>query len=174
MSDCEILDVVDASDRVVGQAARSEVHARGFRHRAVHVLVFNRDGALFLQKRSRAKDTFPGAWDSSAAGHLEAGEDYDAAAVRELEEELGVRPAVPPRRLFKIDARPETDSEFVWVYRADCDEPLRLNRDEIERGAWCTPESVDRWCAERPGVFASAFPLLWRIFRGGGAGVLRH
>ena len=87
----ELFDVVDAHDRVTGQMSRREVHARGLRHRAVHILVVNRAGQVFLQKRSMAKDLFPGTWDSSAAGHVGAGEDYDGTALRELEEEIGLK-----------------------------------------------------------------------------------
>jgi isopentenyl-diphosphate delta-isomerase type 1 len=98
----EIFDVVDEQDRVIGQAPRSEVHRRGLNHRAVHVLVFNQHGDLFLQKRSMKKDCFPGVWDSSASGHLDRGEDYDACAVREVREELGVQLATAPERLFRV------------------------------------------------------------------------
>src|ERR1035441_195318 len=115
----ETFDVVNERDEVVGRNTRREVHARGLRHRAVHVLVFGSDGRIFLQKRSMTKDTFPGAWDSSASGHLDSGEDFDACAVRELGEELGLRTAAPPRRLFKIAACVETGQEFVRVYRSE-------------------------------------------------------
>ena len=71
----EYFDVVDLADRVIGRATRNEVHQKGLYHRAVHVLVFNSQGQLFLQKRSASKDTFPGKWDSSASGHLCAGEE---------------------------------------------------------------------------------------------------
>lgn len=157
----ELFDVVDEQDRVTGQAPRREVHARGWRHRAVHLLVVNRGGRIFLHKRSMAKDIFPGAWDSSAAGHVGAGEDYDGTALRELAEELGCRPARAPLRLFKIEACPETGWEFVWVYRVDDNGPFTLQVDEIERGDWFSPDEIDRWLAERPDDFASAFVLVW-------------
>src|SRR5207237_9662560 len=113
----EMFDVLDESDRVIGRQARSEVHRRRLLHRAVHVLVFNSAGELFLQRRSMAKDTFPGAWDSSSSGHLSCGEDYDPCALRELQEEIGLIPQRPPQRLFKVDACAETDQEHLWVYR---------------------------------------------------------
>src|SRR5947209_3224114 len=118
----EIFDVVDGDDCVIGHAPRSEVHARGLRHRAVHVLVFNESGELFVQKRVESKDTFPGCYDSSASGHLKSGEEYDACAVRELHEELGLGVRISDlERRFKITACAETGWEFVWVYtlRAD-------------------------------------------------------
>src|ERR1700722_1586072 len=123
----EIFDVVNERDEVVGQNTRREVHRLGLKHRAVHVLVFNQKGEIFLQKRSMAKDTFPGAWDSSASGHVDSGEDYDACAVRELEEELGLKVAAPPRRLFKMPACAETGQEFVWVYQLESDGPFVLH-----------------------------------------------
>ena len=61
----ELFDVVDAEDRVIGQATRSEVHARGLLHRASHVFVFNSDGQLLLQQRSATKDAHPLCWTSS-------------------------------------------------------------------------------------------------------------
>src|ERR1700691_1584479 len=107
----EIFDVVNERDEVIGQNTRREVHARGLRHRAVHVLVFNRRGELFLQKRSMKKDTHPGAWDSSSSVHLDPGEEYDACAVRDLREEIGLVVEQAPTRLFRIEACLETGQE---------------------------------------------------------------
>lgn len=157
----ELFDVVDERDCVIGRAPRGEVHARGLRHRAVHVFVTNRAGQVFLHQRSLTKDTFPGLWNSSCAGHVGAGDDYDETVLRELEEELGCVPAVSPRRLFKIEARPETGEEFVWVYRAAAEGPFALNPAEIQRGDWCGIADVDAWLAARPEEFARSFLFLW-------------
>lgn len=173
----EPFDVVDENDRVIGVRARREVHRLKLRHRAVHLLVVNKDGRIFLHQRSMLKDLFPGVWDSSAAGHVGSGEDYDATAVRELEEELGVwlgpnawksgvgvsRPQI--ERLFKIEAREETGQEFVWVYRVASEGPFVLEPEEIERGDWFTPEQIDRWIAEHPEELAPAFLYLWPLAR---------
>ena len=164
--DDEIFDVVNDRDEVIGQRTRGEVHRLGLLHRAVHVLVFNRRGEVFLQKRSMKKDKFPGAWDSSASGHLDTGEDYDACAVRELREEIGLTPAKPPERLFKIAACPETDGEFVWVYRCDFEGPFELNPAEIETGGWFTTEKVGQWMRARPEEFAAALLLIWKRLHG--------
>lgn len=157
----ELFDVVDENDRVIGTMPRREVHRLKRRHRAVHLLVVNRAGQIFLHKRSMQKDLFPGVWDSSAAGHVGTGEDYDGTAVRELEEELGCRPARPPQRLFKIEAREETGQEFVWVYRVESEGPFTLHPDEIQCGGWFSPGEIDRWLAERPQEIAPALLFLW-------------
>jgi isopentenyldiphosphate isomerase len=157
----EWFDVVNERDEVVGRELRRNVHARGLWHRAVHVLVFNRAGEVFLQKRSMAKDLSPGLWDSSCSGHLDAGEDYDAAAVRELAEEIGVRISVVPERWFRIGACVETGWEFVWVYRLRHEGPFELHPDEIETGAWAAPEEVTRRIATLPAEYCPSFKLLW-------------
>jgi isopentenyl-diphosphate Delta-isomerase len=157
----EIFDVVNERDEVIGQRTRGEVHRLGLRHRAVHVLAFNGRGELFLQKRSLAKDTFPGAWDSSASGHLDAGEDYDACAVRELREEIGLVVTEAPKRLLRLEACADTGQEFVWVYRLESEGPFILHPAEIETGGWFAPHKVTRWIEERPGDFARAFRRIW-------------
>jgi isopentenyldiphosphate isomerase len=166
----ELFDVVNDRDEVIGRRPRREVHRLGLKHRAVHVLVFNQRGEVFLQKRSLTKDSFPGAWDSSASGHLLPGESYDCAALRELAEELGLRPERPPERLFKLAASPATDQEFVWVYRVEAEGPFTLHPEEISAGGWFPPEQVTRWLAERPGDFAGSVPLIWGRYRAECAG----
>ena len=158
----EIFDIVNDNDEVIGRLPRYQVHRDGLKHRAVHVLVFNARGEIFLQKRSRKKDCFPGAWDSSASGHLDSGEDYDECAVRELREELGLVIDAPPRRLFKIAACPETGQEFVWVYRLESEGPFTLHPEEIDCGGWFAPAHVSDWVKICPGDFASGFVLIWR------------
>ena len=157
----EFFDVINERDEVIDCRPRGEVHRLGLRHRAVHVLVFNARGAIFLQKRSMKKDRQPGVWDSSASGHVDSGEDYDTAAVRELREEIGLLLAQPLERLFKIDACAATDQEFVWVYRCQSEGPFELNAEEIDSGGWFAPAKVSRWMAERPQDFAPAVLLIW-------------
>ena len=158
----EIFHVVNECDEVIGRAPRSEVHARRLLHRAVHVLVFNSRGEIFLQKRSVLKDRQPGVWDSSCSGHVDSGEDYDTCAVRELREEIGLALPRPPQRLFKVNGCEETDQEFVWVYRCESEGPFTLHPEEIESGGWFSPAQVTRWMSERPQEFASALLLIWK------------
>ncbi len=157
----DIFDVVNERDEVIGSRPRSEVHRLGLLHRAVHIFVFNSRGELFLQKRSMKKDRHPGVWDSSASGHVDSGEDYDTSAVRELEEEIGLKLAEAPERLFKIDACAETEQEFVWLYRCESEGPFTLNAEEIDCGGWFSTEHLNRWLSERPQDFAPAFVFLW-------------
>ena len=161
----EIFDVVNERDEVIGRESRREVHRLGLLHRAVHVLVFNTRGQVFLQKRSMSKDRQPGLWDSSASGHLDTGEAYDQCAVRELREEIGLELSRPLQKLFKVPASTETDQEHLWVYRCEAEGPFVLHPEEIERGDWFAPEEVSRWMRDRPQEFASALLVIWKQMR---------
>jgi isopentenyldiphosphate isomerase len=108
------------------------------------------------------KDNFPGTWDSSAAGHLDSGESYDACVLREVSEELGFQMRSVPERILRIAACEETGQEFVWVYRFEYEGPFELNAEEIERGDWFAPGQVTRWIAERPHEFAPSLVCIWR------------
>jgi len=160
----EMFDLVDEADRVVGSASRRDVHAQDLMHRAVHLFVVNKQGEVFLQKRSRLKDSNPGAWDSSAAGHCDRGEDYLTTARRELAEELGVVDA-EPREIAALKAHAGTGWEHIRIYRVDFSGAIRYPALEVETGMWMPVEEVDRWFDARPGDFAGAFPECWRAFR---------
>ena len=159
----EVFDVVDENDEVTGQRTRGEVHRLGLRHRAVHVLMFNRRGEVFLQQRSHLKDVSPLAWDSSAAGHLDSGESYAEAAVREIREELGVETAAS-ERVAKIPAGPETDHEFVELHVIRHDGAVRWPPEEVRTGQWFPPALVTEWIAARPQDFARGFRTCWRLW----------
>jgi 16S rRNA (adenine1518-N6/adenine1519-N6)-dimethyltransferase len=161
----EQFDVVDEANRVIGVASRGEVHARDLRHRAVHVLVFNARGEVFLQKRSPWKDKHPGKWDSSAAGHLDSGEDYEIAARRELTEELGLADAAtaPLELLGDIAASEDTGWEFVQLFRAKSEGPFRWPAEEIEWGGFFPVSAVQEWINVRPGDFAPGFLRCWAM-----------
>lgn len=161
----EIFDVVNERNEVIGQRPRSEIHRLRLMHRAVHILVFNDAGQLFLQKRSPLKDCFPGKWDSSASGHLDAGESYDACAVREVREEIGLILSAVPEKIFEIAACPETGQEFVRVYRCRSNGPFQLRAEEVSEGRWHSPVEVDQWTARSPNDFARGFLLVWQRYQ---------
>lgn len=154
--------VVDEADCVIGEAPRTKVHGDNLRHRAVHILLFNHKNELFLQKRSRLKDRHPCLWDSSAAGHVDAGEGYDDAAARELQEELGVTASLC--RVLKLPASERTGREFIWLYEGEHDGPFQLARSEIELGDFFPVELVTAWLKARPDDFAPGFAECWKAF----------
>ena len=161
----ELLDVVDADDRVIGVKTRGEIHAQGLMHRAVHILVFNTSGKLFIQKRSMRKDNNPGLWDSSAAGHVDSGEDYYSCAIRELGEELGLIVTAPLEYLFRLAASPITDMEHCSVYRCMDDGPFELEAGEIDEGAWVSSTEMDKRVLEDDPTMTLVLQYIWKKFR---------
>lgn len=161
----EWFDVVDCHDRVVDRQPRRIVHDRGLRHRAIHVLVFNEMGQVFLQKRSMTKDASPGLWDSSCSGHVDSGEDYESAAIRELKEELGVDAAARLQSLTYLAASPDTTQEFIRVYRLQHSGPFVLDPFEIEAGDWFALDELSLRIQTAPHSFCSVFRHIWKTTR---------
>jgi isopentenyl-diphosphate delta-isomerase type 1 len=163
----EILEVVDHLDRVMGTERRGVIHERGLMHRSAQALVFNSQGELFLQKRSRSKDEFPGLWDSSAAGHVNPGESYQQCALRELQEELGIEVDGALQRLFKFPASKDTGFEHCTVFRCDFDGPLDLQSDEVDDGKWLTPGDMNQLVEDTNSPLTPAIRNIWLKFRSG-------
>ncbi len=159
----EIFDVVDADDRVIGRAPRSEVHAKQLLHRAVSIFVFNTRGQLLVHKRSATKDEFPGCFTSSASGHVSSGENYDDCAPRELREELGL--VAELERMAKFPAGPETAREHTVLYRTVTDEPPCIDPCEIENAEYYDLEQLDRLVQNEPALFTPPFRTLYAWYR---------
>jgi 16S rRNA (adenine1518-N6/adenine1519-N6)-dimethyltransferase len=161
----EIFDVVDENDQITGQSTRGEVHARNLLHRAVHVFVFNKRGDLLLQQRSMLKDAHPGVWDSSVSGHLDSGESYEAAALRELDEEMGIHAENAPEEIARIAPCEETGWEHVRLYRTHHNGSVRFPAAEVEAAVWFPVREIETWTAARPEDFASGFIACWNAAR---------
>jgi isopentenyldiphosphate isomerase len=129
----------------------------------VHILAFDDDGQIWLQRRSARKDECPRLYDSSAAGHLGCGESYEACAIREVREEMGI--AIVPRYRFKIAACPETGWEHVAVYTCGINASVRFNEDEIESGGLFPVTSIAAWLDRAPEQFAPGFVKIFREFQ---------
>jgi len=158
-TDKEILEIVDANDRVVGRATRAEIHAKGFMHRAVHVFVFNTAGEIYVQRRSATKDRHPLKLDSSAAGHVDPGETYLPAAVRELQEELGI--AADLEAVLRVAASEKTDNEHVALFTVVTDRTPSPNPEEILWGGFMSRHDLSTRMAAAAEDFVPAFILLW-------------
>ncbi len=138
----ELVDIVDADDRVAGRATRAAVRAGRLRHRATYLLVFNPRGELFVHQRTASKDVYPAYWDVAVGGVVGAGESYDEGARRELAEEVGIRD-VEPQRLFGFAWEDARNQVIGRVYRVEYDGPLSLQAEEIQHGEWLAPDAVE-------------------------------
>ena len=143
----ETIDVVDDEDRVVGKATRREMRERNLLHRAVYIFVVNPLGEVFVHRRTATKDVYPGYWDVCVGGVVVAGETYDAAAEREIAEELGIVGA-PARLLGKLRFEDAGTRVHGAVYAAAHGGPFVLQAEEIISGAFVPRTALERILAE--------------------------
>lgn len=163
----ESLDAVDENDVVINPLPRHEIHAGKHLHRAVHVLVRNKLGEIYLQFRSHLKDTHGLKWDSSASGHVDPGESYHDCAVREMWEEIWVEPKGDLERIARIDASEATDLEFIEVFLGEAKGRLRIHGKEVDSGRWFSPAFIEEWIGKRPQDFATGFITCFKAWRAG-------
>jgi len=160
----ELLDIVDEFGKPTGKVAeRVKAHSEGIPHRTAHVWIFRRKGEnleVLLQKRCMEKDSFPGCYDISSAGHIPAGMEVIPSALRELEEELSFR--VDEQDLIFCGTRHETitdefreehyeDNQFSYIYLLwkDVDEDrIQFQKEEIESVRWMNFEDCKRAVVE--------------------------
>lgn len=151
----EMLEIVDALGRTIGQAPRSLLHGNpSLMHKVVHVLVFNDQGHLLLQKRSLTKDVAPGKWDTSVGGHMSPEEDLFSAVRRETEEELGITPD-SPEFLYSYIHSNDYETELVFTHACVHNGPFTYNAEEIDEVRFWDHASLSD--AMGTGVFSDNF-----------------
>lgn len=127
----ELFVVVDEADKIIGHHTRYECHHdSSLIHRSIGVLIFDKDGRVLLQKRSMSKDTYPGYWGLSCAGHVVKGETYEQTALRELQEELRISTPITfhSKRIDKDVHETEMEALFTAEYQGD----FHPNTSEID------------------------------------------
>lgn len=85
------LNIIDENENIIGKDTRENIHKNGLLHREIHVWIYNKNGEILFQRRAKNKDTYPDFLDASVGGHVEIGDDYLATAIKELEEETGIK-----------------------------------------------------------------------------------
>ena len=172
----EYFDIVNEYGEPTGETVSREIaHRDGIRHRTAHVWVVKRDGGrtqVLMQKRSDDKDSFPGMYDTSSAGHIPAGDEPIASALRELEEELGIKAAknqltyagsFANKYEKEFHGKMFRDNEVTWIYVYQepveiCD--LHIQRSELSEVRWFDMQEVwdeiqvnrDRFCVPMMGL----------------------
>jgi len=159
----ELVDIVDDDDRVVATVTRAEMRAGRLRHRCVFLVVRRPDGRVLVHQRSPAKDIWPSAWDIAVGGVVTAGEAWDAAAARELAEEVGIEAA--ELVLARTGRYDDADvDEVARVYTVTWDGPVRFVDGEVVAAEWVTPADLGERTARLPfcpDSLALAGDLLW-------------
>ncbi len=145
----EIVQIVDQNNQEIATVKRSLMRSQRLIHRAAYIFVFNAAGELFVQKRTQSKDIYPGYWDVAAGGVVLAGESYEAAAERELAEELGLRD-IKLNALF--DNYYEDKDNRVWgrIFRCCNEGPFTFQIEEVESGQFLPPTQVLELAEQEP------------------------
>jgi isopentenyl-diphosphate delta-isomerase type 1 len=127
----ELFIVVDHKDKILEYRSRFDCHHdKTLTHRAIGVLLFNDNGELLLQKRSKYKDLNPGKYTISVGGHVLKGQTYKEAANREMQEELGIQtPIVFAKKFF---VKNEQESEMAATFKGKYNGPFYPAKDEME------------------------------------------
>lgn len=137
----ELFIVVDNNDTVLQYRSRFDCHHdRTLIHRAVGVVISNDRGKILLQKRSMKKDLNPGKFTISAGGHVTKGQTYEAAAQRELKEEIGVH--IPITFVKKFLTRNEQESEMAVIFTAIYNGPFFPATDEVDMVQFFSAEEI--------------------------------
>lgn len=153
MSDA-LIQIVDENDHPVGQATKQEAWDKGLIHRIARIMIENDKGQILLQHRHPGKSLYPNCWDHSASGHVDAGEEYDTAALRELQEELGISGVK-----LRLVGGYFTDKtwhgrqlkRFSKVYKATYNQtPRQLQPTEVDKVRWFTLDEIKALLRDHP------------------------
>lgn len=149
------IQIVDNKDNPIGSAPKEQAWAEGLVHRIVRIMLEDEQGNILLQHRDPSKSLFPDCWDNSTAGHVDADEEYEAAAHRELQEELGITNVA----LHEVGTYYD-DSEWrgrklynfnkVYTARISSTASIVLEAGKVDAVQWFTKEEAKRLAAEKP------------------------
>lgn len=128
----EILDIVNQHDEVIGKASRDEIYEKLLPHRIVHVLIFNDKKEMALQLRSKTVSFCPSHWSTTVGGHVQTGENYEEAAMREYEEELGIKSVLTffDKVIYEVENKPK---KFLTIFTTECNGPFSKDPSDVEK-----------------------------------------
>jgi isopentenyl-diphosphate delta-isomerase len=138
VSEDMVVDQVNQADVPIGLVRREEVFAKHAGFRVAHVLIFNSQEQLLLQRLALSRNRNPGAWGSSVASYLFASESYQEAARRRVREELGVI-APEPISVGKTEMMDDGCMKFIGVFSMKYDGPFVIDRSHIDEIEFVAP-----------------------------------
>ena len=154
----EHLDIVDEDDNVIGRGTRKSVHDKHQIHRGIHVFIVNDKGELLIQQRSLNKDDRPGVYDASVGAQVSSGETYKQTALRETEEELGVK-----IRDLKVVCKYKSFSgrqrEIRMLFLAYHNGPFKIDKEEVEGVEFKTVQDIEDLIREDKIEFTDGFKI---------------
>ncbi len=142
LTDNEVLDIVNEDDEVIGQTTRKEVHQKGYIHRSIFFFLLDQQGRVLVNQRTANKEFYPEYWSMVFGGHVQSGETYEDAVLREVKEEAGIEGEPVFLASFKkrIDRK---DKENGKIYKIITGKEPILDRDELKQGKFLTIEELE-------------------------------
>jgi 16S rRNA (adenine1518-N6/adenine1519-N6)-dimethyltransferase len=158
MSQYPPLEIVDENDKVIGKASLDEIYRRKLIHRVAMIVVREPAGKILLQRRSAKVFTNPNRWDVSAAGHVDAGESYNQAAIRELHEELGVSNVELAEAAYyfsdtTLDGKHQKRFVKIYTVTLPADTTFSIEPSEVSEVRWFSLEELSRLFEQQPHEF---------------------
>lgn len=158
----ESVILVDEEDNMIGTMEKMAAHRSAMLHRAISVFIFNSKGNMLLQKRAGHKYHSGGKWSNACCSHPRAGERSVDAAVRRLQEEMGIQCGLVHAFSFTYCATLDNglyEHEYDHVYIGSTDIVPLPNDQEVEGFIYLSPEEVERDMFRNPGAFTPWFKI---------------
>lgn len=156
--------LVDSNDNPMGVMPKMEAHEKGVLHRAFSVLIFNSRGELLLQRRATNKYHSGGLWTNTCCSHPAPNQDTAEAAVKRLQEEMGIRANLDYHSCFIYHTELDLglqENEFDHIYIGYSDQQPVLNPDEVVEYKYLSPENVSEDILKNPQAYSTWFKMIW-------------
>lgn len=137
----ELLDIVNRKDEVIGVASKEDVYKKSLTHRIVHILIFNDKNELALQLRSKKVSFCPSHWSTSVGGHVQSGESYEGAALREYQEELGKTSKIEKFTKDYYEDRNDLN-KFLVTFKSRFNGPFFPDKIDVEKVEYFTIDKI--------------------------------
>lgn len=141
MFDMDLIDSLDTNLKPIESLNSEEIHKRGLLHRAVHILVINSKGEIFVRRRSWQKKLYPGVWSTSVGAHVLEGQTSEECAQVNLKKFLGLE--LPLEKVGEIGVKDEVENEHIAVFVCRSDFVKELNPDESAEGEFMSIERTE-------------------------------
>ncbi len=157
-NEIEFFDIVNENDEVIGKIKENEQkNIRPNQLRFINILIFNNENKILVPKRSSNRKIFPNCYDFSVGGHVNSGENYEQAAYRELEEELGIK-NVGLNKIAYFNPYISESNTFQKVYTLNYDKAIiNYDKDGIEDIFYFTKEEIKELMNNKPNLFKTDY-----------------